>query len=110
VITVAKAMDHLHKLAGVNRAERLPRLWEKITSEAWLAQAWEEIRSNQGRQTPGIAKRTAKALDLDRIGPLRTRLHEETDRPQAVRRVYIPQRNGTLRPLGSPICPAYCIS
>ena len=60
MINVAKEMEHLHKLAGENQAKRFPRLWEKLISEAWLAQAWEEIRTNQGSQTPGIDRRTAE--------------------------------------------------
>jgi len=110
VINVAKEMEHLHKLAVDNQATRFPRLWEKITTEEWLAQAWEEIRRNQGSWTPGIDRRTAKDIDLDRIGQLARTLHEGTYRPQSVRRVYIPKSNGKLRPLGIPMCHAYCIS
>src|SRR5207247_180606 len=51
VINVAKEMEHLHKLAVDNQDRRFPRLWEKIITEEWLSQAWEEIRRNKGSQT-----------------------------------------------------------
>jgi retron-type reverse transcriptase len=102
VINVAKEMEHLHTLAAENQTLRFPRLWKKVITEEWLTQAWEEIRNNQGSQTPGIDRRTAEDVDLDRIRQLRKRLHEGTYRPKSVRRVYIPKSNGKLRPLGIP--------
>ena len=95
-------MEHLHKLAANNQDKRFLQLWENMTSEEWLTQAWEEIRRNQGSQTPGIDGRTAKDIDLDRIHRLSKRLHEGTYRPKSVRRVYIPKSNGKQRPLGIP--------
>ena len=99
---VAKEMEHLHKLAAEHQTKRFLHLWDNIISEEWLAQAWEEIRTNQGSPTPGIDRRTGRDIDLDRIRQLSQRLHAETYRPQSVRRVYIPKRNGKLRPLGIP--------
>src|SRR5262249_11974269 len=81
-----------------------------MISEAWLAQAWEEIRRNQGSQMPGIDQETANDVDLDRIRHLSQKLHKGTYSPKAVRRVYIPKRNDKLRPLGIPMYPTYCIA
>jgi RNA-directed DNA polymerase len=102
VINVAKEMEHLHKLAVANQDTRFPRLWEKIITEEWLSQAWEEIRRNTGSQTPGVDKLTAKDVDLSRIRRLTERIRTGTYRPQSVRRTYIPKSNGKLRPLGIP--------
>jgi group II intron reverse transcriptase/maturase len=102
MINVAKEMEHLHRRAVDNQATRFPRLWEKIITEEWLAQAWEGIRNNPGSGTPGIDQRTADNLDLHRIRQLSKKLHARTYRPQSVRRVYIPKSNGKLRPLGIP--------
>ena len=95
-------MEHLNKLAGDNQEKRFTGLWEPLTSEIWLAQAWEEIRRNTGSQTPGIDKATAEDIDLNRIRHLSKKLHDGVYRPQSVRRVYIPKSNGKLRPLGIP--------
>ena len=99
---VAKEMEHLHKLAVTNQAKRFHHLWNKMISEAWLAQAWEAIRKNQGSQTPGIDRHTAKDIDLARIRQLSRRLQQGAYRPKSVRRVYIPKSTGKLRPLGIP--------
>jgi group II intron reverse transcriptase/maturase len=81
---------------------RFPRLWEKIITEEWLSQAWEEIRNNKGSQTPGTDNLTAEDVDLPRIRRLSERLRSDTYSPRAVRRTYIPKSNGKLRPLGIP--------
>ena len=103
MINVAKEMEHLHKLAVDNQDMRFPRLWEKIITEEWLSQAWEEIRRNKGSQTPGVDKLTAEDMDLSRIRRLSERLRNGTYCPTAVRRTYIPKSNGKLRPLGCAI-------
>ncbi len=102
MINVAKEMEHLNKLAGNNQAKRFTDLWDPMTSEEWVAQAWEEIRRNGGSQTPGIDKETAEDIDLNRIRQLSKTLHDGGYRPKSVRRVYIPKSNGKLRPLGIP--------
>jgi group II intron reverse transcriptase/maturase len=102
VDNVAKEMEHLHKLAVDNQAKRFQELWGYIISEKWLSQAWEEIRSNKGSQTPGVDNLTAEDVDLPRIRRLSERLRSGTYRPTAVRRTYIPKSNGKLRPLGIP--------
>jgi len=99
---VTKEMEHLPKLAWQDQAKRFRDLWGHMTSELWLAQAWEEIRRNKGSQTPGVDRQTADDVDLARIHRLSARLHAETYRPKPVRRVYIPKRSGKLRPLGMP--------
>ena len=99
---VAKEMEHLRKLAVANRDKRFQNLWGYITSEIWLAQAWEEIRKNKGRQTSGVDRLTAGDMDLPRIHRLAERLRNGAYRPTSVRRTYIPKSNGKLRPLGIP--------
>ena len=76
MINVAKEMEHLNKLAGNNQAKRFTDLWESLTSEEWLAQAWEEIRRNRGSRTPGMDKETAEDIDLTRIHHLSRKLHD----------------------------------
>jgi RNA-directed DNA polymerase len=41
---------------------------------------------------------------------LRQLLKAETFEPMPVKRVYIPKSDGRKRPLGIPMCPAYCLS
>jgi group II intron reverse transcriptase/maturase len=100
MINVAEEMKHLHKLAKCDPDKRFNHLWEKLLNPEWLAQAWEQIRSNKGSQTAGIDNQTAVDIDLSRIIKLAERLRTGVYRPRAVRRVHIPKANGKTRPLG----------
>jgi group II intron reverse transcriptase/maturase len=99
---VSEEMKHLHKLAKRDSGKRFDHLWELATDPAWLMQAWEEIRSNQGSMTAGIDSTIATDIDHDRIQRLSERLKAGRYRPKAVRRVYIAKANGKMRPLGIP--------
>lgn len=102
MINVAEEMKHLNKLAKQDSSKRFNHLWEDLVSPEWLAQAWEEIRRNQGSQTAGVDKTTAIDVDINLIHKLAEELKTSKYRPQPVRRVYIPKANGKTRPLGIP--------
>ena len=102
--------EHVAKLAERNRTHRFSRLYRSMCNEAWLTAAWEEIRQNQGSNTPGIDGKTREDVDTDMICKISLKLKNETFRPQPVKRRYIPKRNGKLRPLGIPMVPSYCTS
>jgi group II intron reverse transcriptase/maturase len=102
MINVAEEMKHLYELAKRDPGKRFIKLWNKLISVEWLAQAWEQIRRNKGKGTPGIDKMTDEAIDLELIEKLAERLKRGAYRPKPVRRVYIPKTNGKVRPLGIP--------
>ena len=64
---VSEEMKHLHKLAKREPSKRFDHLWELATDPAWLMQAWEDIRSNQGSMTAGIDTTIAVDIDPERI-------------------------------------------
>jgi retron-type reverse transcriptase len=55
----SEEMKHLHTLAKRDPGKRFDHLWERVCDPRWLAQAWEEIRSNKGSMTPGVDHLTA---------------------------------------------------
>ena len=72
------------------------------------ALAVRRVTENHGNRTPGVDGETwstpvQKTMAID---ALRRRGYH----PRPLRRVYIPKSNGTRRPLGIPMYPAYCIS
>jgi RNA-directed DNA polymerase len=95
-------MKHWHTLANRNPSKRFTSLWDIMTDPQWLMQAWEEIRSNKGSMTAGIAHVIAVDVDPERIRRWSERLKTGQSRPKPVRRVYIAKGNGKMRPLGIP--------
>ena len=89
---VAEEMKHLHKLAKRDPSKRFAHLWEWATDPAWLMQAWEEIRSNQGSMTAGIDTTIAVDIDPERIQSLSRRLKTGQYRPKPGRRGYTSPR------------------
>ena len=89
--------------------------WHKVKALVYLlthsfsgrATAILRVVSNDGAKTPGVDGVTWSAKDC---GAAFSLLRRHGYRPQPLRRVYIPKSDGRKRPLGIPMCPAYCIS
>jgi group II intron reverse transcriptase/maturase len=64
--------------------------------------AYGRIYSNHGAMTPGACGETADGMSEATIDRIIHALRHERFRFQPARRVYIPKRNGTKRPLGLP--------
>ena len=64
--------------------------------------AYGRIYSNQGAMTPGVTGETADGMSLAKIERIIEAMRHERYRFSPARRVYIPKKNGKLRPLGMP--------
>jgi group II intron reverse transcriptase/maturase len=64
--------------------------------------AYGNIYSNQGAMTPGTCDETADGMSEAKIEEIVAAMRGERYRFAPVRRVYIPKKNGKLRPLGLP--------
>jgi group II intron reverse transcriptase/maturase len=64
--------------------------------------AYGNIYSNQGAMTPGACDETADGMSEAKIEEIIAAMRGERYRFAPVRRVYIPKKNGKLRPLGLP--------
>ena len=76
------------------------RLWERMTSEQALWQAWQRVLANGGG--PGVDGMTLAAFAGRATAHLRTLRRELLNgeyRPAQVLRVYVPKRSGGQRPL-----------
>src|ERR1700758_1357420 len=64
--------------------------------------AYGNIYSNQGAMTPGASAETADGMSEGKIGQIIELMRHERYRFAPARRVFIPKKNGKLRPLGLP--------
>ncbi len=82
---------------------KLFSVYGQILHEKVLKDAWKHVKANDG--CAGIDSVTVERFekDLDKnIAELLKSLREKTYKPSPVRRVYIPKKNGKMRPLGIP--------
>lgn len=64
--------------------------------------AYQNIYAKAGNMTAGTDGKTADLMSISRIEKLIESLKNEAYQPKPSRRVYIPKRNGKMRPLGIP--------
>lgn len=94
------------RLQGLSRCSRnghkVQRAFQLMTNypDLWVEVA-EGISRNRGANTPGVDGQIHRDLG-GRFGEIMESLRTDEYRPQPTRRVYIPKRNGKLRPLGIP--------
>src|SRR5262245_25801153 len=112
-VDVSEMQKKLSQWATEHPDDQYRELYHLLCNEGWLRVAHHSVNTNQGRETAGIDGRTMSNFNADVDGSLQ-RLSEalkaKTFEPMPVRRVYIPKANGKKRPLGIPMCPAYCFS
>ena len=64
--------------------------------------AYGRIYANQGAMTPGASAETADGMSEAKIDQIIEAMRHERYRFRPARRIYIPKKNGKLRPLGLP--------
>jgi group II intron reverse transcriptase/maturase len=82
--------------------KRLPleRVYRLLYNPDLFLMAYGRIYRNEGAMTKGTTQETADGMALDKIRAIIEDLRHERYRWRPARRVYIPKKNGTKRPLG----------
>lgn len=101
MISSEKALGELSKQAQ-NKDFRFKDLYRNLYNPDFYIKAYTNIYSNKGSATSGIDKVTADGFSEDRINKIILSLKDESYKPKAVKRTYIPKKGGKLRPLGIP--------
>lgn len=89
----------LHSKVSDYKFERLYRI---LFNEELFYIAYQRIYAKPGNMTAGTDGQTIDKMSIQRIGSLIAALKDESYRPNPARRIYIPKKNGKLRPLGIP--------
>lgn len=80
----------------------LTQLYRQMFNKSLYLLAYGNIYSNQGAMTPGACGETADGMSEGMISEIIELMRFERYRFAPARRVYIPKKNGKLRPLGIP--------
>ena len=80
----------------------LTQLYRQMFNKDLYLLAYGNIYSNQGAMTPGASAETADGMSEGKIEQITELMRHERYRFSPARRVYIPKKNGKLRPLGLP--------
>jgi group II intron reverse transcriptase/maturase len=78
------------------------QLYRQMFNKDLYLLAYGNIYSNQGAMTPGVGGETADGMSEEKIDRVIGLMRQEKYRFSPARRVYIPKKNGKLRPLGIP--------
>src|SRR6201987_3256754 len=78
------------------------QLYRQTFNEDLYMLAYGNIYSNDGAMTPGVGEETADGMSEAKIEQITGLMRREKYRFSPARRVYIPKKNGRLRPLGMP--------
>jgi group II intron reverse transcriptase/maturase len=78
------------------------QLYRQLFNKELYLLAYGNIYSNKGAMTPGTSEETADGMSEDMIDQIIGLMRREKYRFSPARRVYIPKKNGKLRPLGMP--------
>jgi len=106
--TIDKVRELQRKLyvsAKVNDKRRFHALYDKVYRIDILLKAWKQVKANKG--SAGIDSVYIDDIveygEMKFIREIQHELIEDKYRPRAVKRVYIPKKDGKKRPLGIPI-------
>ena len=78
------------------------QLYRQMFNKELYLTAYGNIYSNQGARTPGANEETADGMSEEKIEQIIGLMRNERYRFSPARRIYIPKKNGRLRPLGLP--------
>lgn len=88
-----------HSPKGGYKYERLYRI---LFNEEMFYVAYQRIYAKEGNMTKGSDGKTIDGMSLTRITDLIDSLRTEVYQPKPAQRVYIPKKDGKMRPLGIP--------
>ena len=81
---------------------KFERLYRILFNDEMYYIAYQRIYAKQGNMTKGVDGKTVDGFSISHIERLIDTLKDETYQPNPSQRVYIPKKNGRMRPLGIP--------
>ena len=98
----SEILERINRSSNDHHDGVFTRLYRYLLREDIYFAAYQKLYSNKGAMTPGVDVDTASGFGKEYVQQLIQELKEGTYQPKPVRRIYIPKRNGKMRPLGIP--------
>ncbi|HWR25666.1 MAG TPA: group II intron reverse transcriptase/maturase [Methanosarcina sp.] len=92
----------LNQTSKKDRTFKFQRVYRNLFNPDFYLYAYSRIYNNEGNMTEGTDKKTIDGFNKNWIDDIIEQLKYEKYTPASVRRVYIPKKNGKMRPLGIP--------
>lgn len=94
--------DELYSLSS--KGSKFTKLLEIINSERNIRLAYRNIKNNKGSMTYGVDKKNILDIASKDMNYFISKVQNKLNnyKPKPIKRVYIPKKNGKLRPLGIP--------
>ena len=102
---VQQLQQKLYLAAKRNSKRKFHALYDKISREDILLEAWKRVKTNGGAGgIDGISIEDIESYGVEKLlAETRQELQEGRYRPKPVKRVFIPKTDGKRRPLGIPV-------
>ena len=98
----SEILERINRSSNDHHDGVFTRLYRYLLREDIYFAAYQKLYSNKGAMTPGVDVDTASGFGKEYVQQLIQELKDGTYQPKPVRRIYIPKRNGKMRPLGIP--------
>jgi group II intron reverse transcriptase/maturase len=93
--------DAIHEERG-KLGHKLERVYRELYDLDRFLRAYAKLYPNNGAMTPGVTSETVDGMSVDKLKAIIQSLRDGTFSWKPTKRVYIPKKNGKLRPLGLP--------
>jgi group II intron reverse transcriptase/maturase len=93
--------DAIHEERG-RRGLKLERLYRELYDLDRYLQAYGKLYRNDGARTPGVTPETVDGTSVEKMKRIIQSLQDGSFAWRPTKRIYIPKKNGKMRPLGLP--------
>jgi group II intron reverse transcriptase/maturase len=93
--------DAIHQSRGM-RGLKLERVYRELYDLDRFQRAYAKLYVNDGAMTPGTTPETVDGMSVDKMERIISTLRDGSFRWKPTKRIYIPKKNGKMRPLGLP--------
>lgn len=101
-ITTELGIKKFKKQTNKSKGMKIKGIYKELQKEENYIKAYEEIKSKSGNMTPGIDKETLQGMSKEWIRETIKTIKDCSFKFKPSKRIYIPKKNGKLRPLGIP--------